>query len=244
MDFAQISKTGSREHNEDSALALASEAGALFVVADGLGGHERGEVASAAVTETFRKNFEDGGFDANAFIADTIQKAQLRLRSLQEEKGRQNPPEMMTTCAALLISGGICRIGHVGDTRAYVFHRDKVKSRTLDHSVPQMLVLSGEIKEKRIRNHPDRNRLLRVMGTHWDSPKYELSDDVPVSECQAILLCSDGFWELCNEKKMCGFLRKSGSCAQWLELMLNEVERNGLGGDMDNYTAIAVFPGE
>jgi len=74
--------------------------------------------------------------------------------------------------------------------------------RTLDHSVPQLLVKSGRIKEKEIRKHPDRNRLLKVMGVVWASPEYEKSRVITLNGKEAFLLCSDGFWELIEEKKM------------------------------------------
>jgi len=72
------------------------------------------------------------------------------------------------------------------------------------------------------------------------SSLYELSEDLLISECQAFLLCTDGFWELCVEKKMCSFLKKSRTAEEWLGMMTSEIEKNRSGKDMDNYTAIAV----
>ena len=239
MDYAQITMPGSRDYNEDSAVVLQHDNGYCFVVADGLGGHGKGEIASAIATNTFKRDFDMGNIPADAFIPETFLSAQYNI--MQEQRTQNAKFEMKTTCVAMSLCDGIVRIGYVGDTRAYVFRKNKVKYRTLDHSVPQMLVMSGEIKEKQIRNHPDRNRLLRVMGIEWDNPKYELSEEFSLSDCQAFLLCCDGFWELCDEKKMCAFLKKSTTAEQWLQLMTNEVERNGKGKDMDNYTAIAVL---
>jgi serine/threonine protein phosphatase PrpC len=230
---------GSRDYNEDAAITLQRDHEYCFVVADGLGGHGKGEVASAIAVETFRQNFETAEIPADSFIPETLLAAQYNI--MQEQKVQNATSEMKTTCVVLTISDGIVRIGYIGDTRAYVFQKNKVKYRTLDHSVPQMLVMSGEIREKQIRNHPDRNRLLRVMGIDWNSPQYELIDNIPLADCQAFLLCCDGFWELCDEKKMCAFLKKSTTSEQWLHFMTEEVARNGAGKDMDNYTAIAVI---
>ena len=148
---------------------------------------------------------------------------------------------MKTTAVVLQIRENDIQWAHVGDSRLYVFHKNKYKDRTRDHSVPQMLVNAGEIKEKDIRNHPDRNRLLRVMGIEWDKPKYVLSDSIEKKDGLAFLLCSDGFWELIEEKQMEKCLKKSKSAKQWLESMKEIVLKQGIGTDMDNFTAITVL---
>ncbi|MDR2591050.1 MAG: protein phosphatase 2C domain-containing protein [Oscillospiraceae bacterium] len=239
MDYAQISKHGTRDNNEDSIEVLETENGTLFVIADGLGGHGRGEVASALAVETFVLNFSDYIGEIEEYLPQAFLSAQSNIRDAQISQKASS--EMKTTCAALLISDDICRIGHVGDTRVYVFNKNKIKIRTRDHSVPEMLVMSGEISERKIRSHPDRNRLLRTMGIEWESPQFEIAEDIQVSLSQAFLLCTDGFWELCNEKKMCVALKKSNSATEWLDLMTIEVEKNGINKDMDNYSAIAVI---
>ena len=104
-----------------------------------------------------------------------------------------------------------------------------------------MLALSGEIKESEIRHHPDRNILLRVIGIDWEEPMYALLPRVPLSKCQAFLLCSDGFWELIEEKTMCELLKKAGSVEEWLDSMVRVVRENGAGTDMDNNSAVAVW---
>ena len=104
-----------------------------------------------------------------------------------------------------------------------------------------MLVLSKEIKESQIRNHPDRNILLRVLGIEWDDPMYELLVPISLKKCQAFLLCSDGFWELIEEKEMCELLKKSSSVEEWLFSMVEVVKKNGVGRNMDNYSAIAIW---
>jgi len=238
MNYATMTEVGTRDNNEDSIAVLETRNGSLFVVADGLGGHGKGEVASALATESFILNFSDYEGDMNEFLESSFLTAQENIMQAQAAQKLSN--EMKTTCVALLITDNIARIGHVGDARAYVFHKNKMKSRTRDHSVTEMLALSGDISERKIRNHPDRNRLLRTMGIVWDSPQFELSDDIQVIDNSAFLLCTDGFWELCTEKKMCSFLKKSTTAKEWLDMMTNEVLKNGTGKDMDNYSAIAV----
>ena len=104
-----------------------------------------------------------------------------------------------------------------------------------------MLVLAHEIKESQIRNHPERNTLLRVLGVDWEEPMYELMAPVPLKKCQAFLLCSDGFWELIEEDQMCDLLKRSATVQQWLKEMAQVVRENGRDRNMDNNSAIAVW---
>jgi serine/threonine protein phosphatase PrpC len=240
ITHASISQRGERAVNEDCIGIVQNGDAFLFTVADGLGGHEHGELASRMATEVFKREFESlGHADNKALLDAAFLRAQREIMDARRKAGKGF--DMKTTAVALSISDGRCRWGHIGDSRLYMFHKNKIRARTLDHSVPQMLVLSGEIKEKRIRAHPDRNRLLRVMGVEWDAPGHVISDECELAECQAFLLCSDGFWEWIDEKTMCRFLKKSDAADAWLGMMTREVEKNGSGKDMDNYTAIVVL---
>lgn len=240
VTHAYISKTGNRAVNEDAFLCVRGEGSALYAVADGLGGHGKGDLASASAVRTMRLVFEENpGTPPEELLDRAIRQAQENLLREQEELNARE--EMKTTVAALCCDGKTVCWAHVGDTRVYGFQNNRVRMRTLDHSVPQMLVLSGEIPERKIRNHPDRNRLLRAMGTEWDRPKHEISDPEPVGAYQAFLLCSDGFWELISERQMGWLLRGSDSPEQWLEKMTAVVEKRGRNRSMDNYTAVAVW---
>ncbi|MCL1834986.1 MAG: protein phosphatase 2C domain-containing protein [Oscillospiraceae bacterium] len=234
ISFAQITNVGSREINEDSVLIEKEGGRILFALADGLGGHGRGEDASQLVTAVCAEVFKNGGG-----LDECFTQAQERL--MEQQRKERAPEEMKTTLALLLADNGKVSWGHIGDSRVYRFAAGKFAARTLDHSVPQMLVLSGEIKEKAIRYHEDRNRLLRVMGVEWESPRFELSDEDAIEPGDRYLLCSDGFWELITEKQMQRHLKKAPTPEKWLELMEQDVKDNGKGRDMDNYSAIAVF---
>jgi len=239
MEWASCSAIGSRETNEDSIYANCSNGCGLFVVADGLGGHGRGDVASSAAVEAFKDAFSDHMESLSALLSKAFINAQAAI--LEEQNRTGTPFQMKTTACALAIEGKKLIWGHIGDTRLYAFSRNKVKVRTLDHSVPQMLVLTKDIKEKDIRNHPDRNKLLRVLGISDDAPRFDVSELQDVGRFQAFLLCSDGFWELILENEMCGTLKKSSSPSDWLEQMRSIVETRGAGTDMDNYSAITVW---
>ena len=234
VTFASITNTGGRAVNEDSVRACEKDGRHLFALADGLGGHGGGEVASQYAVETCDQVFQAGGGLEDCFWA-----AQNGLLEEQARMGASD--EMKTTLALLRLDGDMARWGHVGDSRVYRFSGSQLAARTLDHSVPQMLVMSGELREKQIRRHEDRNRLLRVLGIEWNSPKFELSGETPLTPGDSYLLCSDGFWDWIVEKQMLRLLKQSQSPEQWLTRMEAEVLKHGRGHDMDNYSAIAVF---
>ena len=238
--YDMISCLGGRPVNEDSIGV--TECGGLtcFVVADGLGGHGGGDTASRLAVRAFDAVFSEG---CGRPCTDLLPEAFLRSQEdiLQEQQRMGLPSQMKTTATALAIQGGQAVWGHIGDSRLYAFERNKVKLRTLDHSVPQMLALSGEIREKDIRGHPDRNRLLRVLGVAGEAPRFEVSEVWPADQFQAFLVCSDGFWELITEKEMGKLLKKSRTPREWLAQMRDTVEQRGRDTDMDNYSAIAVM---
>lgn len=238
MEYCSVSKPGQREINEDCVgVALGVECTG-FAVADGLGGHGKGDTASRIAIDEFRKVLE--GFSARSLSQSMELIFQNAQQAILKEQERQNAgTQMKTTLAAVIMDERSALCGHIGDTRIYVFHRGKIKKQTLDHSVPQMLVLSREIKEREIRIHPDRNKLLRVLGVQGPV-KYDVFS-VETRKTQSILLCSDGFWEYILEKEMCDLLKKSHSAQEWLNQMCNIVEHRGTGHDMDNYSAMAVW---
>ena len=237
LAYRVYSSVGNREVNEDSVGEIESENGHSFIVADGLGGHGHGEVASALAVESGLGIFAEGN-DTNA-LEKSFLLAQKRV--MEEQENNPMISDMKTTMVNLIITGNIAQWGHVGDSRLYYFKNGKVKRRTLDHSVPQMLVNLGEIKEKEIRGHEDRNRLLRVIGTPWEKNAFEISKETTIKPGDAFLLCTDGFWELIEEKMMMKYLKSADTVDEWMEWMVEEVNRNGETVNMDNNTAIAIW---
>lgn len=235
---ASVTDKGSREINEDSLGIYRNGSNFCFVLCDGLGGHGMGDAASQLTVSVFENRFKTD-IKAEKFLSDAFTSSQNAL--LDEQTIRNARKKMKTTGVALVTSEKNAYIGHIGDSRLYIFQKNKVRCRTLDHSIPQMLALSGEISENEIRNHPDRSTILRVLGVEWEEPMYQLMKPVPLKKCQAFLLCSDGFWELIEENDMCEALSRSGSPEQWLSEMTQIVKTNGAGKNMDNYSAIAVW---
>ncbi len=239
ITYKKMSEPGGREINEDF-VSLAEKGSQLVcVLCDGLGGHGKGEEASKLVAteiiDYFMKteNFIDK-------MDEAFEVAQKKLLEAQKIKSAKH--EMKTTAVILTITDKEIRWGHIGDSRAYMFKKGKYKKRTLDHSVPQMLVMARDIKEKDIRNHPDRNKLLRVMGVEWGASSYVVSKKIRRKPNLSFLLCSDGFWELIDEKNMSALHKASnGDVNKWVESMCEVVKTNGQGKNMDNFSAIAVM---
>ena len=224
ITYTVFTDRGGREVNEDSARVFEKDGKKCLVLCDGLGGHGKGEVASALVVEAVGQIFNSAQKIDEDFLRSAFQLSQ---EALIDEQIRQDAKtDMKTTAVAMYIDGNKVQWGHVGDSRLYAFAKNKVKLRTLDHSVPQMLVFAREIKEKQIRNHPDRNRL---------------AEQTQLEKYQAFLLCSDGFWELIDEKQMCKLLKNSSTVEEWMQAMVEVIKQNGIGKNMDNYTAIALW---
>lgn len=241
VDYASICEVGSREVNEDCIAVARKQEKYCFVVCDGLGGHGMGDLASQLVTRTFAEQFERCD-SCKDFLPTAFSEAQERLTAYQKENNAAN--KMRTTAAVLVLDEQYAYIGHVGDSRVYVFDDNGIKRRTIDHSVPQVLALAGEITPEEIRKHPDRNRILRAMGTDWERPMFELCPTLARTACKGFLLCSDGFWEYIDEKEMQSALDGSKTAAQWLNTMQAIVEKSGKRENMDNYSAIAVLCSE
>lgn len=234
ISYSCLSKNGGRDINEDYLDVSIMPERLAFILCDGLGGHGNGDIASQFVTETLKNSLEK-----SEGLENSILTAQKGLLQLQRENNAIN--SMKTTLTCLTLEKDTAKFGYVGDSRIYCFDKGKYRLRSQDHSVPQMLVARGLIQETEIRFHEDRSKLLRVMGTEWDAPKYQIVDDIPLSSHLSFLLCSDGFWELIDEKQMVKTLKKSESPQQWLEDMEAIILQNGQNTDMDNYSAIAVF---
>lgn len=229
-----LTSSGERKANEDFLDILISSDRQDFILCDGLGGHGNGDIASRFVTEQVKAALEQ-----KKTVEESIQHAQDAL--LEKQIAEHAGNSMKTTVTCLALAGDQARFAHVGDSRVYYFEKTKYMLRSQDHSVPQMLVNRGDIKEKDIRHHEDRSRLLRVMGTEWDRPKYQVVEGIKLTKRSSFLLCSDGFWELIDEKQMSKTLKKADSPQQWLAAMEEIILANGKGTNMDNYSAIAVF---
>lgn len=223
IDIASYTCSGGRSINEDSYFVGEQ----VFVVADGLGGHEKGEVASACAVESIKKNSVGRySFDRINQILEAANQAVLGLNS-----------QARTTVAAAFVDNMIFRYANVGDSRVYFFRDGKIIAQTKDHSVCQAEVEMGLLRPEDIRKSENRSRLLKALGS---SPTLRLKKNYPqikLKKGDAFLICSDGFWEYVYEDEMETDLSQSDSAENWISDMLKRhLSRSGDQGD--NYTLI------
>ena len=233
-----LSNQGGRGHNEDYTLALSLGGTYCRVVADGLGGHHGGEVASRIACEAAIKSFQANTEVTAEAVAEHIRNADDAIRHQQRANSAQG--QMKSTIVMLVANASRAVYGHVGDTRLYHFRAGRIFQHTKDHSMPQKLVDAGEITPSEIRHHDDRSRLLRALGEDQPVRASVISEPVSIGRGDAFLLCTDGFWENVIETEMEIDLSKSASPKEWLKYMEDRLQERVSGG-FDNYTAAAVL---
>ena len=225
---------GGRDHNEDSIGTRWDESRGLFVLADGLGGHRCGEVASALAVEQFLSGCLAVDTPDEDRLAEAFHAANEAILAAQDVPGQE---EMKTTAVVLCLRGDRAVWGHIGDSRLYRFSGGQVQQLTRDHSVTYMKYLGGEITYMDICHDDDRSSLLRVLGKANAKPE---SDSGTAAPGDAFLLCSDGFWEYVYREEMLADWLKARTPEEWVQTMLlRHIRRTPEGND--NFSVIAVF---
>ena len=207
----------------------------VFVVADGLGGHSFGELASACVRDTLLNGFPCRDGDPAQWLETQIADANQRVLALQQEKNAV----LKSTVAALYVMGSRAIWAHAGDSRLYYIHEGRIKACTEDHSVAYKKYKAGEITRREIAFDEDQSRLLRsIGGVDHNAPVVCVYEEF-LSPGDAFLLCSDGVWEFLDDGEIVIDLLKSNCTKQWTEyLLLRMMERIRDGND--NLTLLTV----
>ena len=239
IDRCFLSLKGDYDNNEDYLGVVDKGNRHCFILADGLGGYSKGEVASKAAVEYVKNFFNSCRFITKPIIEECIIGAHNKLKALQ--KADRELRNIKTTIVLLVIEDDIAYWAHMGDSRLYRFNRFRLLDQTTDHSVPQMMVMMGEITKDEIRGNPERSKLLKALGTDGEVSKPEVHyPGVKLKKGDGFLLCSDGFWEWIDEKQMKKAYIFSDSSKEWMEKMRQTVEKNGSNSRMDNYSAITI----
>jgi protein phosphatase len=250
-----LSDTGIlREHNEDSLLTLMlgmdnaanQRSWGCYIVADGMGGHAAGEVASGlairgAVEEIMREYLTatldlDADYD-EGWVREIMRRAALQANQyvLNEAQARGN--DMGTTLTMALVVGDRATIANVGDSRTYRYRDGKLERLTRDHSLVMRLVEIGQISEEDIYTHPQRSAVLRSLGDK-DDIEVDLFNE-RLRPGDALLLCSDGQWEMTHDPEMEQILSRYAGDPQQICQQLIEAA-NQAGGE-DNITSVLVM---
>jgi PPM family protein phosphatase len=238
-----------RDHNEDALFTLTTNLASddiqlpfgLYIVADGMGGHQYGEVASGlavrAVSNTvirklFMPIYSTRPASPNASILEILNEA---IQDAHQTVSREAPGGG-TTMTAVLIMGEQMTVAHIGDSRAYLITPEgEFRSLTRDHSLVKRLVELGQITTDEAAYHPQRNVLYRALGQ--GEPVEADINTSPLPLNNLLLICSDGLWGVVPEAELLRLIQDSSSPQEACQRMIDAA--NAAGGP-DNITAILV----
>ncbi len=214
-----------RERNEDSVLVDPP----LFAVADGMGGHRGGQVASQVAVETMEHLASEG----RGSLAEQVRRANRAVwdRSLEDE----HLSGMGTTLTAARIDGTSALLAHVGDSRAYLLRDGILQRLTSDHTLVERMVRSGEITEAEADVHPHKNVLTRALGTDQEVEVDE--ESISLTDGDRLLLCSDGLTGMVTEDQIQAILETSADPQRAADRLVRAANR---AGGIDNITVVVL----
>ena len=231
-EAVQLTDTGrQREANEDSYFAR----GPLYAVADGMGGAQAGEVASRIAAEAFEPA-ERGSEAPETFLRSVVQSANSQIHTLSQKDASRSG--MGTTLTAALVEGDEISIGHVGDSRAYLYRDGELKLLTSDHSLVEELRRQGRLTEEEAETHPQRSIITRALG-----PEAEVEVDTLTASARpgdVYLICSDGLTTMVKDARIMEILADSSSLDEATTWLVNEANE---AGGRDNITVVLVHCG-
>jgi len=235
MEYFYLTDPGKvRERNEDSVLIIKNDFDEyLLVVADGMGGHTGGEIASNIVVNKIGKRFEEIGRigskdDTINWIKEIVGEANAALYKYTSE----NPESagMGTTLVLALYTKDFLLFGNIGDSSGYVLKKGKLHKITTDHTLVNLLVKSGELTMEEAKNHPRKNVLMRALGadTKVEMDIFDVEDDI-----EGIFLCSDGLSNMLQDDQIEKVLGENKSIEEKMQKLI--IKSNNRGGT-DNIT--------
>ena len=235
----QESRRGGRRVNQDRMGYLYTRDSLLMLVADGMGGHARGEVAAQLTLQTMAAIYQRDAKpllpDPARYLEQSILAAHRELLRYRAEHGLPEAPR--TTIVACVIQRGIVTWAHAGDSRLYLLRGGQIADRTTDHSRVNHLVSAGLISAAEAKGHPERNRIFNCVGA-FVAPAVEVSRPTALHSGDALLLCSDGLWGNLGDEDIAGAF-SSKTVMRGVPDLMDAALRAG-GDDADNCTAIAL----
>lgn len=236
-DSYSFSSSGGRQYNEDCLGSKSIDGGGLFVLADGLGGHQHGELASKLAVQTLLDAPKpQADEDMQEWFELHLSKINDKILQLQSEKSAK----IKTTVVALYINDDSAFWAHIGDSRLYSIRGDRIYQVTEDHSVAYKKYKAGEISKADIATDEDQSALLRALGNKERSGADFSAVENGLKAGDGFMLCSDGVWEYLYDDEILFDFLKSDTAEQWAELMLMRV-MDRVSGDFDNLSLITVL---
>lgn len=241
MQFSvyQHSDIGGRKVNQDRMGYCFTRDALLLVLADGMGGHPRGEVAATVALQTISALFQQQADPyvkgAERFLEDACHAAHREIHRHAAAHGLPETPR--TTIVACIVQHNTATWAHCGDSRLYWLRGGRVLARTRDHSHIEKLIEAGRVPASARETHPDRNKLYNCLGA-GAAPKVELSGPARLEPGDVMLLCSDGLWAVLPEQELV-----TGLCTGPVDSAVPQLLRAALhraGATSDNVTALAI----
>lgn len=241
INYVELSDVGlKRTNNEDALLVCQNDFGDyLFLVADGMGGHNAGEIASEMAVKLLKNAFleiKDPEIDYREFLEYIITEINKEIykSSLLEIKYNN----MGTTCSAMIIKNNRIFIGHVGDSRIYFIANNKIKLLTKDHTLVQAMLDAETITQQEAQSSKYKNILLQALGTAQTITMQTLTAKIP-EECQFVL-CSDGLTGDVSDEEILTIMSKNIDETEKAEEL---IELAKMRGGHDNISVITVEKG-
>lgn len=243
-DIASLTDVGlRRELNEDNMLMLEAEnsnfgAYGIYVVADGLGGHVAGEVASQLTVDAIQQQHEQnppslGAASIEEWLRDATTGANAVILKYQQEN--EESKKMGSTLVMTLVTGNNAHVLNVGDSRAYHINHNQIQQISVDHSLVERLVQIGQITREEARTHKQRNVIYSTLG---EKRKLEMGYyHVPLNPGDRLLLCSDGLSEKLPDEEIMKISHHQADPAVAVQMLVEAAKQ--AGGD-DNITAILI----
>lgn len=235
----QDTDVGGRSINQDRMGYCFSRESLLMVLADGMGGHLRGEIAAQIAMQTVASMFQQQALprlrDPVAFIEQSFHASHRELHRYRELHGMNECPR--TTIVACVVQDGHAWWGHAGDSRLYMMRGNEILFRTLDHSKVQSLISLGLISEAEGEVHPERNKVLNCLGSPF-VPPVEIHAACPLHAGDVLMLCSDGLWSGVTPEELVREFRTEPVEVAVPHLIQSALAHNGVGAD--NTTVLAM----
>jgi serine/threonine protein phosphatase PrpC len=235
-ELAEYTLTGARAMNQDCIGYSERGNSVLLVLADGLGGHDGGELASElfvqAVIHAYQSIKQPLISQPSAFLALAILHAHRAINAMG--KAHSPPIEPRTTCVVCLVQDGFAYWAHVGDSRLYLFRNNKVARRTSDHTQIEAMRQQGVLSEADMLTHPEKSRLLRCVGGPRQ-PQVTLGEETVLMPGDVLLLCTDGLWEALTAEEIGVYIREKNLEDALVDMLM--AAETKMGDSSDNISA-------